>query len=46
MVRDFLKRWNRWNRARKAEWLQRRRYLMHGLIRAAIAYRAARASVA
>ncbi len=46
IVRDFLERWNRWDRARKAEWLQRRRYLVHGLIRAAAAYRAARAALA
>lgn len=46
MVRDFLERWNRWDRAAKAEWLKRRRYLVHGLIRAAAAYRAARASLA
>jgi hypothetical protein len=46
LIRDFLERWNRWDRARKAEWLQRRRYLVHGLIRAAAAYRAARASLA
>ena len=44
--RDFLERWNRWDRARKADWLQRRRYLVHGLIRAAAAYRAARAALA
>ena len=43
LVRDRLERWNRWDRARKVEWLQRRRYLVHGLIRAANAYRAARA---
>ena len=46
LLRDFLERWNRWDRARKAEWLQRRRYLVHGLIRAAAAYRAARAALA
>jgi len=46
LIRDFLERWNRWDRARKAEWLQRRRYLVHGLIRAAAAYRAARAALA
>jgi hypothetical protein len=46
LVRDFLERWNRWDRTAKAEWLQRRRYLVHGLIRAAAAYRAARASLA
>jgi hypothetical protein len=46
LVRDFLDRWNRWDRQAKAQWLQRRRYLVHGLIRAAAAYRAARASLA
>jgi hypothetical protein len=46
LVRDFLERWNRWDRTRRAEWLQRRRYLVHGLIRAAAGYRAARASLA
>jgi hypothetical protein len=39
-------RWERWDHASKAEWLQRRRYLVHGLIAAANAYRAARASLA
>ncbi len=29
----------------KSEWLARRRTLLHGLIRAAAAYRAARASI-
>jgi hypothetical protein len=43
IVRDFLERWNRWDRKAKAVWLQRRRTLVHGLIRAANAYRAARA---
>ena len=43
LVRDFLERWNRWDHSRKAEWLQRRRYLVHGLIRAANAYRSERA---
>lgn len=43
IVRDFLERWNRWDRQAKAVWLQRRRTLVHGLIRAANAYRAARA---
>ena len=42
LVRDFLERWNRWDHSRKADWLQRRRYLVHGLIRAASAYRAER----
>lgn len=42
---DHLERWNRWDRATKAEWLRRRRKLLHGLIRAAAAYRAARASI-
>lgn len=43
LVRDRLERWHRWDHARKAEWLERRRYLVHGLIRAANAYRAERA---
>ena len=46
LIRDRLERWSRWDHAAKAEWLQRRRYLVHGLIRAAIAYRATRASLA
>jgi hypothetical protein len=45
IVRDFLERWNRWDRARKAEWLKRRRYLLRGLIQAAADYRAARAAL-
>jgi hypothetical protein len=43
IVRDYLERWNRWSRADKAEWLQRHRTLLRGLIKAANAYRAARA---
>ena len=45
LVRDRLERWNRWDRTIKADWLRRRRYLVHGLTRAANAYRAARASL-
>jgi hypothetical protein len=39
-------RWGRWDRSAKADWLRKRRELLHGLIRAAAAYRAARASIA
>jgi len=41
--------WERWSRMSpegKRDWLTRRRTLLHGLIRAAHAYRAARASIA
>ena len=40
--------WERWSRMApegRSEWLARRRTLLHGLIRAAAAYRAARASI-
>jgi len=40
--------WERWSRMSpegKSNWLARRRTLLHGLIRAAAAYRAARASI-
>jgi hypothetical protein len=46
LVRDRLERWNRWGHVCRAEWRQRRRYLLHGLIRAAAAYRAAHVSLA
>ena len=37
--------WGRMSRAAKAAWLRRRRYLVHGLIRVAGAYLAARAAI-
>jgi len=36
--------WQRWNRQQRSAWLMRRRELLHGLIRAAGRYMAARAA--